>query len=881
MLIGNLFNLLIIILSALSIVFYIKKEWVTIGRFLYLMQAMVIILSSALLLYLILSNNFQIYYVYEYSSSDLSLAYLVSAFWAGQQGSFLLWILMTAILGLFLLQRNYREEPVLLSTISFFHIFIGIILWMDSPFAYIWEVFQNVPENFIPADGAGLNPLLLDPWMIIHPPVLFLGYAAAIIPFGFALSAIIYRDYHQWVRGKSFYWSLFATLFLGAGTILGAYWAYITLGWGGYWAWDPVENSSLIPWLSMMALFHGFLVYNRTRAYNRLNLFLAILTWFFVIWGTYCTRSGIFAQEDLQVSVHTFGATPAFGALTFMLVFYLFTPMTLYIYSMIRDRKQPFLTGKAYKSSKAATGKQKKFANTIVNPAGMPMDNYSLFNRGVLLFYGSMVLFMASLAVLFISALPLITYYLSPTLFDHPIVPTKEMFNYIIGTIAIFMLLLMGFYPMTNWKGAITYLKKKYILIIGFGLLLGLILGIIFIADIFLILLFLAGFFVFFTNLEKYFEEIYFGWKMKKKAVDTKQNQDNLEDVDQIELVQPKTGLISRIKERKWTIIFILLFNVFVVYLLYFLGMFKIHFFYYLIQVLHLPIGAASIVLYILLTGLTLLLYLGGGFLKRGSASLTHIGVGMMIMGIILSAVYSKEKNITLELGRQVSVFDIVLEFVGIESTQIKDRLSLDLQAKDASGNPLFIATDPQLYLMTMGQQMQKNFTPALISSFSLDYYISPVEYMENEVESLTIKKGEGATVAGYTIVFTDYIWPSNGGHMSGDTSWIGTNLQIFNSEDQLIEEMQPKLYLSSQQMGHSLTDVMPIPFLDTGYFLRLSNIYANEASIGIEITSPFLLLQVSTKPLISLIWIGTIILCLGFIASVARRRIVFKRVNP
>lgn len=257
----------------------------------YTMTALVS-LASAYLLYLILSHQFQLSYVYRYSSRDLPLGYLISTFWAGQEGSFLLWAFLTALMGLVLIKTAREFEAPAMLMINLIQGFFLVILIKASP-------FEVLPQT--PPDGAGLNPLLQNPWMVIHPPVLFTGYAAAAFPFALAVAALVLRQYKAFVT-RALPWTLFTSLTLGAGIIIGGYWAYKVLGWGGYWGWDPVENSSLIPWVAMLALFHGLIVQKIKGALTKTNLFLAIVSFALVLYATFLTRSGVLAD----FSVHSF-----------------------------------------------------------------------------------------------------------------------------------------------------------------------------------------------------------------------------------------------------------------------------------------------------------------------------------------------------------------------------------------------------------------------------------------------------------------------------------------------------------------------------------------------------------------------------------------------
>ena len=251
-----------------------------------------VILASILLLYYFLAGDYAYQYVYEYSSSDLSVFYLISGFWAGQRGTYLFWLLLLALLGYYIIKRGKEYSAYAMFFYGLINIFFCVMLMALSPFEKM-----AVPQP----DGAGLNPLLKDPWMVVHPPVIFVGYAAVAIPAVIALAALAKRKYDEWLA-IAFAPAALGAMALAAGNIMGGFWAYKTLGWGGYWAWDPVENSSLIPWMTSLALIHGLLIERRDGAMRKTNLFMAIFTFLLVVYGTFLTRSGVLAD----FSVHSF-----------------------------------------------------------------------------------------------------------------------------------------------------------------------------------------------------------------------------------------------------------------------------------------------------------------------------------------------------------------------------------------------------------------------------------------------------------------------------------------------------------------------------------------------------------------------------------------------
>ncbi len=274
-----------------------------------------LIVAGSLLLYLLVTHQFQYAYVYQYSSRDLPLDYLLSTFWAGQEGSFFLWMLLTAYVGLALMRwvpKDY-EMPVLAVVAMCQAFLISMIVGLQfgsvtigsSPFATLAERFPEAPmlqvPGFVPQDGNGLNDLLQNPWMVIHPPTLFTGFALLLVPFAFAVAALWKKRYVEWVR-PALPWMLVSLAVLGVGITMGGYWAYVTLSFGGYWAWDPVENSSLVPWLIGVAALHAMLVQKKTSGGHKAALLLSILAFMFVVYSTFLTRSGILGD----ISVHSF-----------------------------------------------------------------------------------------------------------------------------------------------------------------------------------------------------------------------------------------------------------------------------------------------------------------------------------------------------------------------------------------------------------------------------------------------------------------------------------------------------------------------------------------------------------------------------------------------
>jgi len=295
---GSLSLLLALLFLVISALFYLRlagghAKSLRVGRISYYLLATFVTLASVYLFSLFLGDRFEYGYVGGYSSSDLSLLLKVSAFWAGQEGTFLLWLWFASLLGLWVMKKAKSHEGWVMFFYLLCQLFLFVMIFVNSPFAKL---------TFTPTEGRGLNPLLQNFWMVIHPPIVFIGYAALAIPFSFALSSLVTDDYKEWAK-TTFPWVIFSSLTLGVGIFIGGYWAYETLGWGGYWGWDPVENASLIPWLFSLALLHGMLIESSKGSLRKTNLFLAILCFLLVLYGTFLTRSGVLAD----FSVHSFG----------------------------------------------------------------------------------------------------------------------------------------------------------------------------------------------------------------------------------------------------------------------------------------------------------------------------------------------------------------------------------------------------------------------------------------------------------------------------------------------------------------------------------------------------------------------------------------------
>ncbi|MEP7135630.1 MAG: heme lyase CcmF/NrfE family subunit [Chloroflexota bacterium] len=281
-------------------------------------------LAAGILIYLLINNHFEVQFVYEVTSRSMPTYLKVTAWWGGQAGSLLFWSwLMSAFASLVTLRKWDRDREFLpwvivvaCVTLAFF---LGMTIFFENPFAQLFQTVDGItphtfqPANsilFTPQDGRGLNPLLRHPGMVIHPPMLYLGFVSFVIPYAFAMAALITgRTDDRWIRITR-RWTLWAWLFLSAGLVLGSRWAYDVLGWGGFWGWDPVEIAAFMPWLTGTAFLHSVMIQEKRGMLKHWNMLLIILTYDLVIFGTFLTRSGVLS------SVHAF-AQSAIGPLFF------------------------------------------------------------------------------------------------------------------------------------------------------------------------------------------------------------------------------------------------------------------------------------------------------------------------------------------------------------------------------------------------------------------------------------------------------------------------------------------------------------------------------------------------------------------------------------
>src|SRR5450830_1113028 len=734
------------------------RGWMTAARRTYLVFTAAVLSTCGIMLTLILQHRFDVAYVASYSSRDLPLKYLVSSFWGGQEGSFLLWIFWGAIIGL-VVSRSAKEmeAPVMAICIATF-VSLVVIVCRQSPF----RLLARIPE-----DGSSLNPLLQDNWMVIHPPVMFSGFASLSVPFSFAVAALWKKRWDGWIT-RALPWALFSFVTLGTAILMGGYWAYKTLGWGGYWGWDPVENTSLVPWLATVALVHGMFLQKMRAKHRKINIILAILAFCCILYGTFLTRSGVLAD----FSVHSFIDLGITGWLVGIILVFLVGGLGLLAW---RWREIPVVS-----DVDAATGKEKE---------------EPFLSRSVL-FILSVTLFCASgLVILLGTSAPILT-----RVAGKPSQVATSFYNVTHRPIVGLMALLLLLVPYLSWRGESGkgVLRKALIpLVVG---LLGV--GVFFAAgvrgagDLLILALAVAGF------VANAGTAILF---VRRKAVKTM-----------------------------------------------------------------------------------------GGYLA-------HIGMSIMLVGILISGVYEKRTTVNLLRNQPVSVGKNTLTFTRtvfvtdsgdvkrfeeLNAMDLSDRRAKQAMEVEVSspGRSVWKAY-PKLYTNTRTNQMMAN--PDVKSSPLMDLYVSPQAYdpgRSARIEGTTfaLKKGESKTVEGVKLKFLDF--SADRSQVSSDRPHVTVTGNFLVTTAEVSEEKTARLVMYfGEAATESATESPETPLPGKGR-LKLLRVSPNEGTCEIELlgiapggdlkpaTGETLSVDLTTKPLISLVWGGFYVMMAGGLVALVRR---------
>ncbi len=437
-----------------SIHYESASGWKKLARWFFLVQTISVFAVFIILFYIIHNHLFEYKYAWQHSSRSLELKYLLASFWEGQEGSFLLWSIWNSILGVILIRTAGKWESPVMTIMSLAQFCLATMVsglyffdWKlgSNPFLLLrdsgildntsalhinFDVTQPLRPDYMSSitDGNDLNPLLQNKWMVIHPPVLFLGFASTIVPFAFALSSLWKKDYSNWVK-PVLPWALLSAATLGAGIMLGAWWAYESLTFGGYWAWDPVENASLVPWLILIAGIHTLLIFKKTGYSLRSAYLFLILTFIFILYSTFLTRTGVLGES----SVHAFtgeGQNLIYHMLVFLALFII--PAFVLFFRRYRE-----------------TAARK--------------DEEKTSSREFWMFIGSLVLFLSAMVIIGKTSLPVINLILGTNL--APPEDAEFAYNNIQVYVAIIVALLSAGTQYLKYKDTgINFFSKKLLL---------------------------------------------------------------------------------------------------------------------------------------------------------------------------------------------------------------------------------------------------------------------------------------------------------------------------------------------------------------------------------------------------------------------------------
>ncbi len=714
-----------------------SEGWLLWARRAYALAAASAVAAFGILVSLCMRSDFRVVYVANFSSSDLPWYYKMSSAWAGQEGSFLLWAFWTALLGVLLIRQLKRYQPLTMAVYSSILAFLMAILTKQSPFLLY-------PPSEVPADGMGLNPLLQNYWMAIHPPVIFIGFSALAIPFSIAVAALLRKDWDGWAQIAMPY-VLLCWVTLGAGLILGGYWAYVTLGWGGYWAWDPVENSALVPWLVVTGLVHGLIVQRQRGGLHRSNLLLALLGAPLFFYGTYMTRSGALAES----SVHAFDALAkgALGLVVAMLLTYTIGGLGLWA---IRLRSIP-----ARQTAEGALSRDLAFSLGII----------ALVVIAGLTLVGASMPIISLLVTKQSSSVDISYYHLA-----------NAPFAYVI-------LLLLGLVPFLTWRKV--------------------------------------------DNSDTFIQRISGPW-----------------------------------------------------YATLVLGLAMAFASYFL----RLPVAMGVFFLMLLavfaiLSNAVLVWKLAKGNRMSLGGYLTHVGVGLMLLGAAADNFYEQKAQAVLTNGISAQMFGYKVSYVGMTHPdgEMGDRNAVRLKFEHLKTGRSFEARPIYFYDMHNPMQPRRVAEPHVYKRPHYDLYIAigsdgggVIERVKDTGKTLPIKRGETKKMDGYTIHFKNF---KIEGEMGGPHMHIGAVLDV---------EYKGK---NTELVPHAVFGGDPVPAKLPGggeVVIFTEEINANERQVvlhfvgmpGQEVVPDHVLVpvEVKRKPLINLVWLGTVLMMLGGGIAMGRR---------
>ncbi len=790
--IGNILLTGAFLFSVFTVIMYYLthngyQNTLKIARLSFHVTSILVLAATALLFYLILTHQYQYKYVYNYSGGGMSTGMLMATFWAGQEGSFLLWILFTVIIGLILLdytskRGNIEPQVMMMFTLALAFLLIMVSPLLKTPFNYLWMEedyldLKNINPSFISLQalqsfiftdtesnksfvkmgkelyavlvannisvsefiiqGKGLNPLLQNFWMQIHPPMLFVGFAMSLVPFAFATASLIRNDYKDWVK-QSLPWLIAAMCVLGLGIMLGGYWAYSILGWGGYWGWDPVENSSLIPWIVGLAAIHTMIVQSKTQTKNnagrfvKTNLILSILTFLLVIYSTFLTRSGILGDA----SVHSFVDPGS--------IVYLFLVIFLVSFTLIG-------------------------AGGLIYRWKYLTQNFSyeenILSRELALFTGAVSLIASAVIILAGTSAPILGKTVEISFYNELNLP-----------IAIIIGLLNGLSILLKWKTTqVNELWKESRISLSLSIL-QTILVIVFaqVYDIMLIILNFSSVFALIVNCE-------IAYKV---------------------FIRNKSHI---------------------------------------------------------------------------GAYVSHIGFSLFLIGVLATAGFTQKEKVDLVKGENKSVLNHNLLFTGHELFENGKKYKFNVSISKGNSQDVI---SPVMFISEFNNSLTRE--PAILMGFSKDFYIEPVSWEEGNAAAsgtiVSLKKGSSFNYEDKVIVFNQFNLPKKMEEMTGGGTFrIGASITVKSNG----KEYHLEPYMENSGNG---AHYIAAQSEEANLKVELTSMNASGGEIELSVTSlnktetqsiqpkEILTIEASIKPFISFVWIGVLVMVIGFSISTYRR---------
>jgi cytochrome c-type biogenesis protein CcmF len=498
---GNAFIVLSFIaalFSGIGYYFYSKEvltsEWKKFANTAFSIHSLSILGIAGTLFFMLFNHYYEYAYVYQHSNNEMPMQYIMSCFWEGQEGSFLLWAFWNVVLGNILRKTiDAKWEAPTMAIFALVQVFIASMLLGifigdyklgSNPFLLLREhseysklPFLNIPDYLTKINGRGLNPLLMNYWMTIHPPTLFLGFSSTLVPFVFAIAGLWKRDFTTWQK-PALTWTFFSIMILGTGILMGGAWAYEALSFGGFWAWDPVENSSLVPWLVMVGAGHVMIINKNKGGSLFMTHLMAIASFLLVLYSTFLTRSGILGNS----SVHAFTDLGMQGQLVVYVLTFVFLCVVLLIHDKLIRVSYVMISllmlfvgiTFGYKINLLLTWLALSFIITIYSYIKFfpkEEEEESLYSREFWMFVGSLVFLLSSLVITYFTSIPVMN-----KLFHMEKAPIKIAdYNLWMVPFTIVALILVAVtqyfkYKKTDPKQFIKHISLSGILAVVFGL---------------------------------------------------------------------------------------------------------------------------------------------------------------------------------------------------------------------------------------------------------------------------------------------------------------------------------------------------------------------------------------------------------------------------